>query len=94
MSCLLGCSDTGSESYGEQGPPGPAGPPGSQGPQGVPGDPAITGTFTVTTLPATGKISDRAFVTDSITVAFNVAPVSGGSNTIPVFWNGNEWRIG
>jgi hypothetical protein len=97
MPCLLGCKDM--EGYGEQGEPGPpgaAGPPGPQGPPGPPGvsgDPDV-GTFAVSALPATANLRDRAFVTDSITVAFNVAPVSGGSNTIPVFWNGNEWRIG
>jgi len=53
-------------------------------------------TTTVSSLP-TVTVPTRAFVTDS-TVAmsgnFGAIVAGGGANTVPVIWDGANWRIG
>jgi hypothetical protein len=49
--------------------------------------------FTVTGLPA-GTVGDRTYVTDTITTTFGSTAVTGGSLTMPVFFNGINWIIG
>jgi hypothetical protein len=52
--------------------------------------------YTTATLPAAGAPA-RAFVSDS-TIAgsgnFGAAVVGGGTNTVPVYFDGVTWRIG
>lgn len=48
---------------------------------------------TVANLPATGG-GMRAQVTDATTTTFNSIVAGSGSNTVPVFWDGTNWRIG
>jgi hypothetical protein len=53
-------------------------------------------TYTVTAL---GFINpkaagDRCFVSDAINTVFNAVVAGGGSNFLPVFYDGTNWRIG
>ena len=51
---------------------------------------------TVANLPSavTAGMGARAFVTDANSTTFNAALVGGGSNEVPVFSDGADWRIG
>ena len=55
-----------------------------------------TNATTVANLPtaATAGAGARAFVTDANSTSFNASLVGGGSNAVPVFSTGSEWRIG
>ena len=48
---------------------------------------------TVAKLP-TGAAGMRGFVTDANATAFNGVVAGGGSNGVPVFHDGTNWRIG
>lgn len=49
--------------------------------------------YTVATLPA-GSAGSRAFVTDATTTTFASIVVGSGSNGVPVYHDGTDWRIG
>jgi hypothetical protein len=53
-------------------------------------------TFTVATLPAAGTAGagTRAMVTDANATTFHSIVAGGGSNVVPVFSDGTNWRIG
>lgn len=54
-------------------------------------------TYTVATLPAPAGLRMRAFVSDATVTAsgnFGALPTGGGTNTVPVFFDGSNWRIG
>lgn len=68
---------------------------------GWPGNILLTGTFktgvyTTLTIPlaATAGAGARAFVTDATSTTFNAVYAGGGANSVPVFSNGTDWRIG
>jgi hypothetical protein len=66
------------------------------GPQGIPG-PAGSAAYTTPTTVAALPVSPqgyRAFVTDATTTTFGAAPVGGGTNAVPVYFDGVIWRIG
>lgn len=48
---------------------------------------------TFATLPAAPDVGTRAFVTDATVATFASAVVGGGSNKVPVFYDG-AWKIG
>jgi hypothetical protein len=48
----------------------------------------------VATLPAPIFAGDRNFVTDATAATFNTVVAGGGSNQVPVFWDGSNWKIG
>jgi hypothetical protein len=52
--------------------------------------------FTVATLPSptTINVGVRAFVSDATATTFNSIVVGGGSNKLPIFCDGTNWRIG
>lgn len=52
-----------------------------------------TGVYTVATLPA-GVKGQRAFVSDANATTFASTVAGGGSNNVPVFYNGTNWLIG
>ena len=54
----------------------------------------IAGATTVANLPAAGVVGRRAFVTDANAVTFQSIVAGGGSNKVPVFDDGTNWRIG
>lgn len=49
---------------------------------------------TVATLPAAGNTGARDFVTDANATTFNSIVAGGGTNKVPVFDDGTNWRIG
>lgn len=49
--------------------------------------------FTVATLPP-ATAGDRSFVTDASATAFASVVAGGGSNRVPVYFDGSDWRIG
>jgi hypothetical protein len=49
--------------------------------------------YTVANLP-TGTTGVRAYVTDATATTFNSTVAGGGSNIVPVFYNGSNWVIG
>lgn len=51
---------------------------------------------TVDKLPDVAKVAigARRFVTDANSTTFHAIAVGGGSNSVPVFNNGTNWRIG
>lgn len=62
------------------------------------GDVDVTGTIgqtttTVASLP-TGAAGDRSFVTDANSTTFASVVAGGGSNGVPVYHDGTNWRIG
>jgi hypothetical protein len=52
------------------------------------------GVFTVATLPATSIVGTEAYVTDANATTFNSVVAGGGSNKVPVTYDGAAWRIG
>lgn len=50
--------------------------------------------YTVATLPASPQQFTRAFVTDANATTFHSIVAAGGSNVVPVFYDGTNWRIG
>lgn len=58
--------------------------------------PFKTQVFTVATLPAAGTVGTgaRSFVTDANATTFASVVAGGGSNQLPVYSDGNNWRIG
>lgn len=58
--------------------------------------PVITEPTTVGSLPsaATAGQGARAFVTDSNTATFNATVAAGGSNKVPCFSDGTNWKVG
>ena len=52
-------------------------------------------TKTVATLPTSGVFAgDRSFVTDATSTTFASVVAGGGSNKVPVYYDGTDWRIG
>lgn len=51
-------------------------------------------TFTVAGLPSAGTANRRAFVTDANATTFASIVAGGGSNNVPVYDDGTNWRIG
>ena len=55
-----------------------------------------TTVYTVATLPSavTSGAGTRTFVSDSSVTTFNTTVAGGGANTVPVFSNGTNWKVG
>jgi hypothetical protein len=53
-----------------------------------------TAVYKVADLPSATTAGQRTFVSDSNTTTFNATVVGGGSNTVPVFSNGTNWKVG
>lgn len=66
---------------------------GQQGIQGPAGSGSYTTPLTVGQLPASPQ-GTRAMVTDSTTTTFYSVVGGGGTDTVPVFFDGTNWRIG
>lgn len=49
--------------------------------------------YTVSTLPSSPGVGSTAFVTDATATTFAAAPTGGGSNKVPVYYDG-AWKIG
>lgn len=58
--------------------------------------PIKTGSTTVASLPAAGTVGagTRSFVTDANATTFASVVAGGGSNNVPVYSDGTNWRIG
>ena len=52
------------------------------------------GVSTVSGLPTDATQGDRRTVTDANATTFNSVVAGGGSNVVPVFYTGTDWRIG
>ena len=52
--------------------------------------------YTVANLPdpVVAGAGTRTFVSDSSTTTFNATVAGGGTNTVPVFSNGTNWKVG
>ena len=52
--------------------------------------------FTVSTLPSAvdSGVGARAFVTDSSVATFGSTVSAGGTNKVPVYSNGVDWKVG
>jgi len=50
--------------------------------------------YTLATLPTGIGMGYRAFITDSSITTFNTIAASGGTNKVPVFYDGTNWRVG
>ena len=52
--------------------------------------------YTVATLPDPVVVGAgiRTFVSDSSVTTFNATVAAGGTNTVPVFSNGTNWKVG
>lgn len=48
----------------------------------------------VANLPATARTGARAFVTDANATTFASTVAGGGSNPVPVYFDGSNWKIG
>ena len=55
-----------------------------------------TSITTVAKLPtaSSANAGTRTFVSDSTTTTFNATVTGGGTNTVPVFSNGTNWKVG
>jgi hypothetical protein len=49
---------------------------------------------TVSGLPTDATQGDRRMVTDANATTFASVVAGGGSNIVPVYWDGSDWRIG
>jgi hypothetical protein len=51
---------------------------------------------TVANLPTGADVGfgARTFVTDANATTFRSVVAGGGANTVPVYWDGSDWRIG
>jgi hypothetical protein len=49
---------------------------------------------TFATVPSTVFGYQRTMISDANTTTFNAIVGGGGSNIIPIFWNGTNWRVG
>lgn len=49
---------------------------------------------TVSQLPEPASIGAKMFVSDALGNSFNSIVAGGGSNKVPVFFDGVDWRIG
>ena len=58
-----------------------------------PGTTAAAGTL-VSQLPVTQTVGQRAFVVDASATTFLSVVVGGGTNRVPVVWDGSHWVIG
>ena len=59
------------------------------------GQTSITvGVSTVSGLPTDATQGDRRTVTDANATTFASVVAGGGSNIVPVYWDGTDWRIG
>ncbi len=56
--------------------------------------PTIRDTTTVAFLPADVGVGTRSFVTDATSTTFLSTVAGGGSNRVPVVFDGQEWVIG
>jgi hypothetical protein len=52
------------------------------------------GVSTVSGLPTDATQGDRRMVTDANATTFASVVAGGGSNIVPVYWDGSDWRIG
>lgn len=55
--------------------------------------PVLIQSYTVATLPASPPVGTRAFVSDANAATFGSAVAGGGSNKVPVYYDG-AWKIG
>jgi len=55
-----------------------------------------TTVYKVADLPSavTATAGARTFVSDSSVTTFNTTVAGGGANTVPVFFNGTNWKVG
>ena len=55
-----------------------------------------TKVYTVANLPSaiTSTAGARTFVSDSSVTTFNTTVAGGGTNTVPVFSDGTNWKVG
>ena len=55
-----------------------------------------TTVYKVADLPSavTSMAGARTFVSDSSVTTFNTTVAGGGANTVPVFSNGTDWKVG
>lgn len=55
-----------------------------------------TAVYKVSDLPSavTATAGARTFVSDSSVTTFNATVAGGGANTVPVFSNGTDWKVG
>ena len=55
-----------------------------------------TTVYTIANLPdpVVAGAGVRTFVSDSSTTTFNATVAGGGTNTVPVFSNGTNWKVG
>lgn len=54
---------------------------------------AISGSMTYSTLPVSPLIGQRAFITDCNTAIFLANAAGGGTNLVPVLYNGLTWVV-
>jgi hypothetical protein len=56
----------------------------------------LSGVFTVATLPGAGTLGAgaRAFVIDSSVTTFGTTVAGGGSDKVPVYSDGTDWKVG
>ena len=56
----------------------------------------VSTVYTVDTLPSASALGagTRTFVSDSSVTTFNATVAAGGTNTVPVFSNGTNWKVG
>ena len=54
----------------------------------------FAGSSTVAQLGSASAVGSRSFVTDATATTFASIVVGGGSNKVPVYADGTNWRIG
>jgi hypothetical protein len=50
--------------------------------------------YKVSGLPTTPVAGQRAFVQDATATTFGSVVAGGGSNKVPVYYDGSAWRVG
>ena len=50
--------------------------------------------YTFSTLPKDPSAGDKGYITDSSVTTFYSVVSAGGTSTVPVFYDGTNWRVG
>jgi hypothetical protein len=56
--------------------------------------PLVKKSYTFATLPASPAAGWCAFITDSSVTTFNSNAAGGGTDKVPVFYDGSNWKVG
>ncbi len=64
------------------------------GPKGIGSAAAVVQVVSAAALPAVALASERGFVNDALAPVWGAVVVPGGNASVPVYFDGLQWRVG